>query len=147
MQSYEVRAHSAAAPTTIYSLLLNAKSWPAWMGVDTVDVESTSPMPVNTTEVGRVGQIRVIRTGRYVNREQIVQLIPDRKFSYIILDGMLHDYSGDVDLALSPTGGTDISWRGVFRMSFPIAGWFMQLYLTRFMQRAVDKLARYAEQA
>jgi glycine/D-amino acid oxidase-like deaminating enzyme len=34
---------------------------------------------------------------------------------------------------------------GHIRMSFPLAGWFMQLYLTRFMQRGVDKLARHAE--
>jgi Polyketide cyclase / dehydrase and lipid transport len=80
-----------------------------------------------------------------VSREQIIELVPDRKFSYINLDGMLQDYRGDVTLTSSSKGGTEISWRGIFRMSFPLAGWFMQLYLTRFTQRGVDKLARHAE--
>ena len=147
MQHYRVRAHSAASPAAVYSLLLDGKSWPAWMGVDAVDIESTASTTEETAEVGRIGEIRVIRTGRYVNREQIVALVPNHKFSYIILDGMLHDYKGDVALSVMPAGGTDICWRGVFKMSFPLAGWCMQLYLTRFMQRAVEKLARYAERA
>jgi hypothetical protein len=87
----------------------------------------------------------LIRTGRYVSREQIVELVPDQKFSYIVLGGMLRDYVGKVSLTALPKGGTEIRWCGVFRMPIPLAGWLMKLYLTRFMQRGVDKLARYAE--
>jgi hypothetical protein len=146
MQRYEVMATSKARPCTVYALLLDGRSWPEWMGVDAVDVEPTSSVDGSTAAVSRIGQIRLIRTNRYVSREQIVELIPDRKFSYIVLDGMLHDYRGDVTLTSSPKGGTEIRWCGVFRMSFPLAGWLMKLYLSRFMQRGVDKLARYAEQ-
>jgi hypothetical protein len=112
----------------------------------TVDVEPTSSVDGATAAVSRVGDIRLIRTNRYVSREQIVELIPNQKFCYIVLDGMLHDYRGEVSLTPSPTGGTEIRWCGVFRMSFPLAGWLMKIYLIRFMQRGVNKLARYAEQ-
>jgi len=146
MQKYEVMGTSKALPSIVYALLVDGRSWSEWMGVDAVDIEPSSSVDGSAAAVSRVGEIRLVRTNQYVSREQIVELIPDRKFSYIVLDGMLHDYRGDVALTSSPEGGTEICWRGVFRMSFPLAGWFMQLYLARFMQRAVNKLARYAEQ-
>ena len=59
---------------------------------------------------------------------------------------MLHDYKGDVTLTALTGGGTKIEWTGTFHMSIPGAGWFMKLYLTRFMQRAVSNLARQAAQ-
>ena len=80
-----------------------------------------------------------------MNHEEITQLVPNSRFSYIILDGMLHDYKGDVTLTALAEGGTKIEWTGAFRMSIPGAGWFMKVYLARFMQRAVKNLARQAE--
>jgi hypothetical protein len=145
MHKYEVKATSKALPDTVYALLLDGRSWPAWMGVDHVDIEPSGSIYIPATEFSKIGETRLIRTGRYVSREQIVELIPDQKFSYIVLDGMLHDYKGEVSLTASPKGGTEIRWCGVFRMSLPLAGWLMKLYLTRFMQRGVNKLARYAE--
>ncbi len=110
-------------------------------------------MPIDSIEVeGRpgasgpdaVGAVRVVRTGKHVNREQITHLEPDRRFQYVLLDGFLLDYHGDVVLHPTPGGGTGIRWSATFRMSFPGAGWLMQLYLTRFMQRAVNGLASHA---
>lgn len=132
MQHYRVKAHSAADPRTIYSLLIDGMTWPAWMPIDSVDLEQENALAKPTNQPEQVGDVRIIRTGKYVNREKIVQLIPERKFSYVILDGMLHDYKGDVELTPAPTGGTEIEWHGVFRMSIPGAAWLMRLYLTRF---------------
>ena len=55
----------------------------------------------------RVGDVRRVQTDKYVNHEEIIQLVPNAKFSYIILDGMLHDYEGDVTLIPVAEGGNE----------------------------------------
>ena len=144
MQHYRVTAISTAAPSFVYGLLIDGQTWPSWMGVDAVATERKDVGMRAPDDPDRVGDVRRVQTGRYVNHEEIVELIPGRKFSYVILDGMLHDYKGDVTLTPLPAGGTEIEWRGSFRMSVPGAGWLMKMYLTRFMQRAVNRLARQA---
>jgi hypothetical protein len=99
-----------------------------------------APFVEAQTSSGKVGA-----SVRYVNHEKLVELIPCQKFSYIIVDGILHDYKGDVTLTPSLGRGTEIEWQASFRMSLRGAAWFMKLYLTHFMQRAVCALANYAE--
>ena len=144
MQRYSVTARSSADPSLVYKLLMDGQTWPAWMGVDSVATQHKDPGTRSSQDPERVGEVRRIQTGKYVNHEEITQLIPNSRFSYSILDGMLHDYKGDVALTALPGGGTKIEWTGVFRMSIPGAAWLMKLYLTRFMQRAVKNLARQA---
>ena len=144
MQRYSVTAQSSANPSDVYALLIDGRTWPAWMGVDSVETEHRDPGRRSSHDPDRVGDVRRVQTGKYVNHEEIVQLVPNARFSYIILDGMLHDYKGDVMLTALAAGGTKIEWTAAFRMSIPGAGWFMKLYLTRFMQRAVKNLAQQA---
>lgn len=54
-----------------------------------------------------------------------------------VVDGILHDYKGDVTLPPSPGSGTEIEWQASFRMSLSGTAWFEKLYLTRFMQRCL----------
>lgn len=96
------------------------------------------------------GEVRVFRTGRNVSREQVVQLVPDRHYGYVMLSsagGLLRDYRGSVDLEPAAGGGTHIRWRGTWRPPAPVLGWMMECYLRRFQQRTVDGLAQYAERA
>ncbi len=144
MQEYIVTAQSSASPSTVYELLIDGRTWPAWMGVDSVETQRQNADARPPDDPDRVGDIRRIQTGKYVNHEEIVQLVPDTEFSYIILDGMLHDYKGHVTLTALAGGGTRIEWTGTFHMAIPGVGWFMKLYLTRFMQRAVSNLALQA---
>ncbi len=109
------------------------------MGVDSVETQRKEPDLRLPTDPNRVGDVRRVQTGKHVNHDKIVQLVPNTRFSYIILDGMLHDYHGDVMLTALVEGGTKIEWTGTFYMSLPGAGWLMKLYLIRFMQRAVNK--------
>jgi hypothetical protein len=147
MQKYSVTAQSSADPSIVYGLLIDGRTWPSWMGVDSVETQHKDPGMRSPNDPDRVGDIRKIKTGKYVNHEEIVQLVPNRKFSYIILDGMLQEYKGDVTLTTLAEGGTKIEWTGTFHMSIPGTGWLMKLYLTRFMQRAVGNLARQATEA
>ena len=143
MQQYRVSSESKASPSAVFSLLVRGETWPLWMGVDSVKVERHNSGREQASEM--VGDIRIVRTGSYSNREQITELLPDRRFAYVILDGMLLDYKGNVELTPSPGGGTSIEWSASYRMRIPGAAWLMKLYLQRFMQRAVLKLARLAE--
>jgi hypothetical protein len=57
-----------------------------------------------------VGAIRVFITKVSRAREEIVELIPDRRLSYVLLSGYpFRDYRADVDLEPTGDGGTVIS--------------------------------------
>ena len=146
MQRYRVTAKSRARASSVYRLLLDGQTWPSWMGVHSVETQRKHGERRPPNDPDRVGDVRRIQTGRYVNHEEIVELVPDTRFRYTIVDGMLRGYKGDVTLTKLADGGTAIEWTASFQMSIPGAGWLMKLYLTRFMQRAVNNLARQAAQ-
>lgn len=90
--------------------------------------------------------MRIFRTGRAISREQIAELVPERRFVYDNLGGPFRSYRGVVDLEAEPAGGTTITWTGTFAPRLPLTGRFLRWYLTRFMQRMADGLARYEAQ-
>ncbi len=145
MQTYAVDEVAKAKPSSIYALLLDGRSWPSWMGVDSVEIKRKDAGLRPLADEERVGDVRRIQTGTYVNHEEILELIPNQKFAYRILDGMLLDYKGVVEIVSLSEDRTMISWSGSFRMKVPGAAWLMRVYLARFMQRAVNNLARLAE--
>lgn len=138
MSRYNVTAHSAAEAHVIFTLLTTTATWPAWTPIDTAEVVDGEP-----NEPERVGTVRVYHTGRHVSREQIVELVTDRRFSYEVLSGSFRYYRGTV--ALTPTAdGTDIRWHATFRPKVPGTGWLWKLYLTWFMARCAHGLAAHA---
>jgi hypothetical protein len=145
MQKYEVSSLSKAELDEVFSLLLRGYTWPRWMGVDSVAIETANGSREPAMEGEKVGDVRIIRTGRYTNREQIVEALPNRRFRYVILDGMFSEYEGLVQLTPGEARGTLITWSGTFRMKIPGAAWLMKLYLQRFMKRAIENLALLAE--
>ena len=158
MSHYDVNAMSSANPATVYRLLLDGSTWPRWSPIDSYEPGTTSDHsvragpggPSDGPTPGPLGQVRVFRTGRNVSREEIVEVVPDRRLVYAMLSdgsGLLRDYRGEVDLEPQPGDGTRISWRATWRSPVPIVGWLMERYLSRFQQRMVLGLARYAEVA
>ncbi len=55
-------------------------------------------------------------------REEIVERVPERRLSYMLLSGLaIRDYRADVDLR--PTAdGTEIRWHTTFRSKLPGVG-------------------------
>jgi hypothetical protein len=136
VQRIETIARSSADAATVYSLLIDGKTWPTWSPLDSFELESTPPEGL--------GSIRVFRTGRTVSREEVVELVPNRRFSYALLSGLpLRNYRADIDLT-PVEGGTVIRWRSSFTPKVPGTGWIYRWALNRFIQRCVDGLAAHA---
>jgi hypothetical protein len=136
VQRIEVRAHSAAPPDAIFALLKDPATWPAWSAMDAAELDT----PGKDDPLG-VGSIRAHTRGRVRGLDQIVELVPGRRFSYVHVRGLpLRDYRGDVDLTPA-RGGTDITWRASFRPRVPGTGWIWRLGVRRMLRQMVTGLA------
>lgn len=138
MQTIDVTAHSRTGADTLYALLADGATWPTWSPIGSFELER----PGETEREG-LGAIRVFRTGRVASRERLVELVPGRRLSYVLLSGLpLRGYRADVDL--TPDGaGTTIRWRSTFSAKVLGTGWLYRLILGRFIQRCADGLAAY----
>jgi hypothetical protein len=132
-------AHSTAGPDTVYALLIDPATWPDWSPMDAVELE----VPGTAERLG-VGSVRLLTRGRIRGHDQVVELVPGKRFSYVHLSGLpVRDYRSDVEL--EPTAdGTDISWRATFRPRIPGTGWFLRIGLRRMLGELVTGLAAYA---
>jgi hypothetical protein len=141
-QLIDRQAWSPASPAAVYRLLRAGETWPDWSPIDGFELEHEG------AEGGEsLGAIRVFRTGRTRSREEIVELVPDRRFSYALLSGLpLRGYRADVDLE-PHDGGTTIRWRSHFRAKLPGTGFLFRRFLGGFIQRCVDGLAACAAES
>src|SRR3954469_15786152 len=139
VQRISVRAQSSATPAAVYALLREGATWPTWSPLGSFELERPG-----AGEPEGLGAIRVFRTGRTVSREEIVELVPDRRFSYALRDGMpLRDYRANVDL--TPDGeGTPIHWHSTFTAERPGTGWLYRRLLGSFIKRCARGLAAHA---
>jgi hypothetical protein len=136
VQKIEVTAQSAASPDVLYKLLADGSTWPAWSPLGSFTLERPAPDAPEG-----VGAIRVFRTGRVSTREEIVELVPDRRLSYTLLSGLpLRGYRANVDLSATPDG-TRIDWCSRFTAKVPGTGWLYRRVLGRFIQRCANGLA------
>jgi hypothetical protein len=135
VQRIETQATSSADAATIYALLIDGTTWPTWSPLESFELESGD---------GGLGSIRVFRTGRTVSREEVVELVPQRRFSYALRSGLpLRDYRANIDLT-PVDGGTLVHWRSTFTPKVPGTGWIYRWALGKFIQRCVDGLATHA---
>ncbi|MEY2431379.1 MAG: hypothetical protein QOC92_1104 [Acidimicrobiaceae bacterium] len=139
MKHIDEKAWSAADPDTIYNLLSEGATWPTWSRIGSFELEQPG-------EGGGEGlnAIRVFRTGRTASRERLVELVPGRRLSYVLLSGLpLRDYRADVDLTPSE-GGTTIRWHSTFAPKRPGTGWLYRWALGKFIRGCVRGLAQHA---
>lgn len=144
-KTIDVTVESAADPASIYALLRNGASWPTWSPITSFELERAA-----AAEPEGVGAIRVFRTVRRFNtvisREQIVELVPERRFGYTLLSGLpVRGYRANVDLTPS-SAGTVIRWRSSFDSAVPGTGWFFRAVLGAFIRRCARGLASTTSQ-
>jgi hypothetical protein len=139
VQTINATAHSAAPPDTIYALLKDPTTWPSWSRMETAALKSPG-----TDELYGVGSVRFLSRGRFRGFDQVVELVPGRRFSYRHVAGLpVRDYRADVDL-VPDSGGTQITWRSSFQPKYVGTGWFWRLALRRMLRQTVSGLAEHA---
>jgi hypothetical protein len=138
-QRIEHHATTTADPATVYALLRDGASWPSWAPIESFELERPG-----TDEPEGVGAVRVLRGGRVVGRDEIVELVPERRFSYAHTSNLpVRDYRGDVDL--EPAGeGTAIRWVSEFEPKVPGTGWLLRRGLDGFVAKLAHGLAERA---
>jgi uncharacterized protein YndB with AHSA1/START domain len=140
IQRVDTRARTTAPPELVHALLRDGSTWPVWGTVESFALERPGRDGGES-----VGAIRNFTTGRYRMREEIVEIVPNRRFSYVLLAGLaLRDYRADIDLT-PVDGGTDIHWHTTFRAKAPGMGWIYRRTLQRvtegFAQGLADRAA------
>lgn len=141
-QHIDIQVHTRAGANDVYALLRDGASWPRWTEIDSFQRE-----PAGAEGLEEAGAIRVFRKGRVAGRDQVAELIPDRRFSYLNLSGLpVRDYRGDVDLEPA-ADGTRIRWRISFRPKVPGTGRLLRWGIERFAKQCARGLAAHAQSA
>ncbi|MCK2240859.1 MULTISPECIES: SRPBCC family protein [unclassified Crossiella] len=139
VQRIEVRVRSTAAPAAVYALVRSGPSWPGWAPFTGFELERAGESGGES-----VGAIRLFRRGKRTTREQVVELVPDRRLGYTLLGGLpLREYRANIDLEPAGTG-TEIHWHSSFRPRVPGTGWLYRWALTTFIRRCALGLAEHA---
>jgi len=138
-QRIEQHATTTAAPATVYALLRDGASWPAWSPIESFELERPG-----ADEPEGIGAVRRLRNGRVTGHDEIVELVPDRRFAYAHTSNLpVRDYRGEIDL--EPTAeGTAIRWVTSFEAKLPGTGGLIRRGLDRFIAECVNGLAEHA---
>jgi hypothetical protein len=138
-QTISVRGRAEASPAAVYAALRDGATWPEWTSIDAFELERPGE-----GEPEGLGAIRRWRTKGRTLREEIVELVPERRFGYTVLSGLaIRGYRADVDL--TPTGaGTGIHWHSSFRAKVPGFGGVYRRALQKATEGFVEGLAAYA---
>jgi hypothetical protein len=144
-QYAEATAHTSADPAAVYALLTTGATWPTWIFVDSAELVAEGQDGGES-----VGAIRVYRFRRAgvsgQSKEQVRELIPDRKFAYSVLAGVpgIRDHRADVDLIPAAGGGTDIRWSATWQLKVPGTGLPLRLAIRMIYKSFSAGLARKA---
>jgi len=138
-QRIEHTAVATADPATVYALLRDGASWPAWAPIDSLELERPGD-----EEPEGLGAVRLLRGGRVTGHDTIVELVPDRRFSYTHVSNLpVRDYRGDIDLE-PVAGGTRIRWVSQFEPKYPGTGALLRRGLDGFIAKCVGGLGEHA---
>jgi uncharacterized protein YndB with AHSA1/START domain len=139
-QRIEHRATTSADPATVYALLRDGATWPAWSSLETFTLERPG-----ADEPEGVGAVRRFTSGRVTGRDQVAELVPDRRFSYTHTSNIpVKNYRADVDLEPTADGGTAIRWVSAFDPKVPGTGRLLRWGLNSFVAGLASGLAAHA---
>ncbi|MFD0683202.1 SRPBCC family protein [Actinomadura fibrosa] len=139
VQRVDVRVSAKASPAAVYAALRDGSTWPDWSQVGTFELERPGE-----GEPEGVGAIRLWRNDRRTLREQIVELVPNRRFAYTLLSGLaIRGYRADVDIEPTEDGCT-IRWHSSFRTKVPGMGGVYRKALREVTESNARRLAEYA---
>jgi len=134
-------ANSRANPAAVFSLLKDSAGWPRWSMFTSSGLERAGDH-----DPEGVGAVKTFSTHFTKTREQVTELIPDQKLSYVLLSGFpFRNYHADV--VLTSTGsGTRIDWTATFQCRYG-TGWFWRRFMNRILSDLARQLAAAADAA
>ena len=134
-------AISRANPSAVFSLLKDSAGWPRWSMFTSSGLERAGH-----SDPEGLGAIKTFSTHVTKTREQVTELIPDRKLGYVLLSGFpFRNYHGNV--VLTSTGaGTRIDWTATFQCRYG-TGWFWRRLMNRVLSDLSKQLAAAADAA
>ncbi|WP_129670129.1 SRPBCC family protein [Phytoactinopolyspora endophytica] len=139
VQTIDVSVATRARACTVYALLREGAGWPSWSPIERFELVRES---VDGGE--GVGAVRLFRTGRIRSVERIVELVPDRRLSYVLEKGLaVRGYRADIDLS-EDVSGTSIRWHSTFRSKMPGMGGLYRRTLTTFIRKCAEGLAEHS---
>ena len=135
----EVTAHSRATPDVVFALLTDGTTWPRWSPIESFELERPG-----ADEPEGIGAVRLLRNGRVTGHDEIVELVPNRRFAYAHTSNLpVRNYRGEIDL--EPTAeGTAIHWVSTFDPKLPGTGRLLHRGLSRFIAQCTNGLAEHA---
>ena len=143
LRHIHVTAQTPAPPQVVYRLLTDGSSWPSWSPIESFELERPGEPPPEG-----VGAIRVFRRGRTTGRDQVLEVIPDRRLKYASLSGLpVRDYVGQVDLERAPDGTTTIRWHSSFLPRVRGTGWIVERGIRQFLEQCAHGLADHTSVA
>jgi hypothetical protein len=130
-----------ADPGIIFGLLKDGSTWPHWAMFDSFELERPG-----RNETYGVGAVRVFSTKVTRSREEVTELVPDRRLAYVLLSGLpLRDYRAEVDLVQTSREATTIVWRASFNPKYFGTGWFGRLFIKAVLATTAKQLAVASE--
>ena len=142
MQELQRDRDLGSISAVVWRLLLDARSWPVWSAVDSLDTERCTGLDPEGRDA--IGAVRAFRTGWMVTGERLTGLDEEKQLTYEdAFNPVMRNYQAVVELTPTSDGGTFIRWHGTYSTPWGM-GWLMQRYMQRFMQRMVDGLASHA---
>jgi hypothetical protein len=143
LRSVDVSAQSRASAETLYRLLADGSTWPRWSPMESFELERPGDPPPEG-----VGAIRVFRKGRTTGRDEILELVRNRRFRYANLSGVqVRDYVAAVELTPVADGTTSIRWQATFTPAVPGTGAVAERSIRRLLRQCVSGLADHASES
>ncbi|MGA0601291.1 SRPBCC family protein [Caulobacter sp. KR2-114] len=137
----EVTVHAKARPETVYAVAKDSSLYPVWSRIGAFE-------HVRDGEGERygVGSVRIFRTWPLTLVEEVVELIPGRRVSYIVHSGLpFRDYRADIDITPAADGGSEIRWSNRFWPTFPGGAALMGAFMRSVFRQMTPQLAAEAE--
>ena len=143
VQVIDKTATTAGDPDSVYELLADGSTWPAWSPIGSFELLA----PGDGSPEG-LGAVRLFTTGRHQSRERVIERRPGVSFAYVLEAGLaLRDYKAVVTLAPTAGGGTAINWHSTFTAKVPGTGGLYRRQLGAFIESCVQGLAAAAAAA
>src|SRR5258708_11401843 len=99
----EALSPSVAFPAVVWRLLLDARSWPVWSAVDSLDTERCTGLDPEGRDA--IGAVRAFRTGWMVTGERLTGLDEEKQLTYEdAFNPVMRNYQADVEFTPTSDG-------------------------------------------